>query len=54
VVSDPIGTGNNPPTQIDQGMLTVDAYLKPVRAIRFINLRLKVTSTGMSFEERTV
>lgn len=52
VVSDPIGTGNNPPAQIDQGMLTVEVYLKPVRAIRFIWLKAIITRTGYSLEER--
>jgi hypothetical protein len=54
VVSDPIGTGNNPPNQIDQGMLTVEVYLKPTRAIRFIWLKVIVTRTGYNFEERMV
>ena len=54
VVSDPIGTGNNPPNQIDQGMLTVELYLKPVRAIRFIWLKVIVTRTGYNFEERMI
>lgn len=54
VVSDSLGTGNNPANQIDQGILTVEIYLKPVRAVRHIWLRAIVTRTGYSLEERMV
>lgn len=52
IVCDPLGTGNNPPNQVDQGMLTVEIYVKPVRAIRFIWLKVIATRTGYRFEER--
>lgn len=54
VVSDPLGTGNNPSNQVDQGMLTVEMYLKPVRAIRYIWLKAVVVRSGVNFEERIV
>ncbi|MEM1674945.1 MAG: phage tail sheath subtilisin-like domain-containing protein [Candidatus Bathyarchaeia archaeon] len=52
IVSDPLGSGNNPPAQVDQGMLTVEVYVKPVRAIRYIWLKVIATRFGYRFEER--
>ena len=52
VVSDPLGTGNNPANQVDQGILTIEIYLKPVRAIRHIWLKAIVTRTGYNLEEK--
>jgi len=52
VISDPLGTGNNPPAQVDQGVLTVEVYYVPVRAIRGIWLKAIVTRFGYQIEER--
>jgi hypothetical protein len=52
VISDPLGTGNNPPAQVDQAMLTVEVYYVPVRAIRGIWLKAIVTRFGYQIEER--
>jgi len=52
VISDPLGTGNNPPAQVDQGILTVEVYYVPVRAIRGIWLKAIVTRFGYQIEER--
>ncbi len=54
VKSDPLGTGNNPSGQVDQGMLTVEMYLKPVRAIRYIWLKAIVVRSGVKFEESII
>jgi hypothetical protein len=52
VISDPLGTGNNPPAQVDQGILTVEVFYVPVRAIRGIWLKAIVTRFGYQIEER--
>jgi hypothetical protein len=54
VVSDPLGTGNNPPVAGDQGLLNVDLYVKPVRAVRYIQLRAIVTRAGYDLKETIV
>ena len=51
VISDPLGTGNNPPEMIDNGMLTVELYYLPVRAIRGIWLKAVVTRFGYQITE---
>jgi len=53
VKCDPLGDpdGNNPPINIDNGILTADLFLKPVRGIRGIHLRAVITRTGVDFEE---
>lgn len=38
---------NNTPYDIDSGVMNVDVYLKPTRAVEFIRLNLIVTSTGV-------
>jgi len=54
VVSDPLGTGNNPPVAGDQGLLNVDLYIKPVRAVRYIQIRAIVTRAGYDLKETIV
>jgi len=51
VVSDPLGTGNNPPDMVDNGILTVELYYVPVRAIRGIWLKATVTRFGYQISE---
>jgi hypothetical protein len=51
VVSDPLGTGNNPPEMIDNGVLTVELFYQPVRAIRGIWLKATVTRFGYQVSE---
>jgi len=51
VVSDPLGTGNNPPEMIDNGVLTVELFYLPVRAIRGIWLKATVTRFGYQLTE---
>jgi len=42
---------NNTSTLIDQGILAVDLYIQPVRAVRFIKYQIVITRTGVSFQE---
>lgn len=42
---------NNTPEIIDAGELHVDIYIKPQRAIQYIQLQTVITSTGASFDE---
>lgn len=42
---------NNPPHSIDSGVLKVDVFLQPTRAIEEIQLNLIVTRTGVSLSE---
>jgi len=51
VVSDQLGTGNNPPDMVDNGILTVELYYLPVRAIRGIWLKATVTRFGYQLAE---
>jgi hypothetical protein len=51
IVSDPLGTGNNPPDMVDNGILTVELYYVPVRAIRGIWLKATVTRFGYQLSE---
>lgn len=53
VVSDPLGdpNGNNPPNNIDNGILTVDVLLVPVKAIRGILINATITRSGVNLEE---
>lgn len=54
IVCDKIGdpNGNNPPRNVDIGQLNCDIYLKPVHAIRYIQLSAIVMRHGASFEEK--
>lgn len=42
---------NNSAESVDKGILNVSIYVKPVRAIKFINVDLVVTRTGVDFNE---
>jgi phage tail sheath protein FI len=42
---------NNTPDVIDRNELTVDIYLKPVRAAEFILINFIATRTGDDFSE---
>ncbi len=51
IESDPLGTGNNPWSNVQQGVLTVYLSLQPVMAIRNIGLTIYVTAAGVSITE---
>jgi len=42
---------NNPASVVDNGELVVDIYIKPVHAIKIINLTFIATATGIEFSE---
>ena len=42
---------NNTPDIIDSNQFRADIFIKPVRSINFIGLKVVATRTGVSFEE---
>jgi len=42
---------NNSATDIDEGRLNVDIYIKPIRSVELIPVRMIITATGLSFEQ---
>jgi len=54
VICDPLNDpdGNNPPDNVDQGILTCDIWLKPTRAIRGIMLRAIIVRNAVDLNVR--